>query len=118
MAAAAIGVPLALSVIQQFGIPLITKLVDKLMGSGNGDKKMDLSTDLVKRLYDFFASGAQPDKIKDMIQKTVDEQNKAGVLKGHDTIIELDKESYNVIMEGTINVLGGVQLILKGIKQQ
>lgn len=83
---------MGLSAILTLGVPLVAKLVERLLGNGNGPKKKSVAIDVVKAIVAQFASPGTglpgDDEISGIVQAAVDSLNKAGALQGQATAID------------------------------
>lgn len=77
------------------GLPLIVKLIDKFLPPKSGvTQKMPLAQEILAAIMKQFAAPGVglpgPDEQKTIIQQVVDQLNKAGILKGADTVLAPD----------------------------
>lgn len=88
---------MGLSALLPIAVPLVARLVDRLFGSGQGQKKKSSAVEIIKALVAQFAApgvGLPGDsEIADLVEDAVAALNQAGVLNGTATTIDASADA-------------------------
>lgn len=105
---------MGLSAILTLGVPLVAKLVEKLIGNGNGAQKKSTAIDVVKAIIAQFATPGTglpgEEEIGGIVQAAVDALNKAGALQGQATAIDATTDA-ELAQIGAAMVSQGISIL-------
>ena len=97
--------------ILSIGVPVVVKLVDRLLGRGNGESKKSIALDILKAIVKRFAAPGVglpgESELSDLVEAAVAALNQRGELQGEKTIIDpaltdarLAEIGYGMIRDG------------------
>ncbi len=107
---------MGLTTLASVGVPIVVKLVEKIFGRGGGKQtKLPAALEVVKAIAGHFAAPGVglpgESELAGWIQSAVDALNKAGELKGPDTIVDAPVSDAQLLAIGTNLIQQGMELI-------
>jgi hypothetical protein len=107
---------MGLSALLPIAVPLVARLVDRLIGGGKGPQKKASAVEIIKALVAQFAAPGVglpgESEIGELVEAAVAALNKAEVLKGHATAIDANTDA-ELAQIGASMVSQGVALLAR-----